>query len=290
MSITREQLELQIKQLSEVRTDTRIIGIHTTDWSGNDSVSAGDATFRVSWCESPLAVSEQLAALGDGERLVLLTPLTDGDLGADVLARLARRRLIHPERWQMVRDAYRVSKIDPRLPVESWMAEALLAAAPVRHHLPANFLDADAAWEHVLDHVLGLRNGRPDADAIVKWSMLPDAANPFCGPRRTAGGRGRAADGTNGGCSRWTVRVCGHCRKRPRSVANRSRVRRVVRKGRCHAGSGTCSSGGTPGAAPRRCWHRTISWSGVGGMRPARAARHASGSARRVAGLVANAC
>ena len=179
MSITREQLELQVRQLCEHRTDTRVIGIHTTDWPGDDSVSAGDATFRVSWCESPLAVSEQLAALGDGERLVLLTPLNDADLGADVLARLTRRRLIHPERWQMVRDAYGVTTVDPRLPAQSWMAEALLAAAPARRRLPANLLDADTAWKQVLDHFLALSDGRPDADAIVKWSMQPDAATRF---------------------------------------------------------------------------------------------------------------
>ena len=70
MSITRKQLELQVKQLCETRPDTRIIGIHTADWRGDDSVSAGDATFRVSWCKSPLAVSEQLAALDDGERFL----------------------------------------------------------------------------------------------------------------------------------------------------------------------------------------------------------------------------
>ena len=179
MSITREQLALQVKQLCESRADTRIVGIHTSRWQGCDSIAAGDVTFRVSWCESPLAVSEQLASLDDAERLLVLTPLSDADLGADVLARLARRRLIHPERWQMVRDAYGVATVDPRLPAQSWMAEALLAALPTRRRLPSNVLDADAAWRQVLDHFLALPDGSPDADAIVRWSMQPDAVDRF---------------------------------------------------------------------------------------------------------------
>ena len=181
MSLTPEQLTLQVKQLCERRPDTRVIGIHAPHWRGGASISTGQAAFRVSWCESALAVSEQLAALDDGERLVVLTPLDETELGADVLARLARRRLIHPDRWQMVSDAYGVVEVDPRLPAESWMAEALLAATPARRTLPAKVLDAGAAWRQVLGHVLGLDDGSPDADAVVRWSASaqPDAAARF---------------------------------------------------------------------------------------------------------------
>ena len=59
------------------------------------------------------------------------------------------------------------------------MAEALLAAAPTWRRLLTNFLDADSAWWQVLDHFLALPDGRPDADAIVKWSMQPDAATRY---------------------------------------------------------------------------------------------------------------
>ena len=179
MSITREQLALQVTQLCERRPDTRLVGLHTRHWQGGGSIAAGDVTFRVAWCESPLAISEQLAALRDGERLVVLTPLTDKDLGADVLARLARRRLVHPGRWQMVRDAYGVAAVDPRLPAQSWMADALLAALPARRALPANILDVDAAWLQVLDHFLALPDASPDADTIIRWSMQPNAAERF---------------------------------------------------------------------------------------------------------------
>ena len=179
MSVTPEQLTLQVKQLCEQRPETRVVGIHAPYWRGGDSITAGAATFRVAWCESALAVSEQLAALDEGERLVVLTPLPENELSADVLARLARRRLIHPDRWQMVRDAYRVAAVDPRLPAEPWMAEALLAAPPPPRTLPAKVLDAGAAWRQVLGHSLGLADGSPDAGAVVRWSVQPDAAARF---------------------------------------------------------------------------------------------------------------
>ena len=179
MSVTPEQLTLQVKQLCERRPDTRVVGVHAAHWSGGDAIAAGAATFRVAWCESALAVSERLAALSGGERLVVLTPLDETDLGADVLARLARRRLLHPDRWQMVRDAYGVGAVDPRLPAEPWMADALLAAPPRPRTLPANVLDAGAAWRQVLGHFLGLDDGSPDADAVVRWSVRPDAAERF---------------------------------------------------------------------------------------------------------------
>ena len=200
MSVTPEQLTLQVKQLCERQPGTRVVGIHAPHWRGGDSITAGAATFRVAWCESALAVSEQLAALDEGERLVVLTPLPENELGADVLARLARRRLIHPDRWQMVRDAYRVAAVDPRLPAERWMAEALLAAPPPPRTLPAQVLDAGVAWRQVLDHSLGLADGNPDADSVLRWSVRPDAAARFAElPARLAEAVGQRLEQSAGG-------------------------------------------------------------------------------------------
>ena len=179
MNIAPEHLSEEVRQLCERWPDTRVIGIRATQWQGGGSIVIDDVTFRVSWCASALSVAEELAALGDGERLILLTPLEDADLGLDVLARLARRRLIRPERWQMVRDAYGVRSVDPRLPAYAWMADALLAARPGKRTTPANALDAATAWRYVLGHFLDLPDGSPDADTILRWSMEPGAAERF---------------------------------------------------------------------------------------------------------------
>lgn len=78
-----------------------------------------------------------------------------------------------------MRDAYGVAAVDPRLPMEPWMAEALLSARPRRRGLKTSVLDADTAWTHVLEHHLELPDGRPDPASIIRWSMEPGAAERF---------------------------------------------------------------------------------------------------------------
>ena len=177
--MTPEHLTRQVERLCERWPDTRVVGVHAARWRGDDSIAVNGETFPVRWCPSALAVSERLAALGDDDRLIVLTPLVDKDLGLDVLARLARRRLHHPERWQMVRDAYGVASVDPRLPMQPWMADALLGARPHRRRSPASVLDAGTAWTHVLAHHLDLSDGAPDAGTIIRWSIEPGAAERF---------------------------------------------------------------------------------------------------------------
>ena len=177
--MTPEHLAQQVERLCERAPDTRIVGLHAEEWLGGESIAVNGDPFLVRWCASPLAVSEQLSAVAEDDRLIVLTPLTDSDLSLDVLARFARRQLLHPDRWQLVRDAYRVAAVDPRLPMQSWMADALLSARPERHTARANTLDADTAWAHLLRHNLGLPSGNPDAESIIAWSTDPQTAGRF---------------------------------------------------------------------------------------------------------------
>ena len=177
--MTPEHLTGQVERLCERWPDTRVVGVHASRWQGGDSITVDGGTFPVHWCVSALALSERLAALGEDDRLIVLTPLVDKNLSLDVRARLARGRLFHPERWQMVREAYGVAAVDPRLPMQPWMADALLSARPRQGRSPASVLDADTAWLHVLGHHLDIPDGSPDAGAIIRWSMEPGAAERF---------------------------------------------------------------------------------------------------------------
>ena len=177
--MTPEHLTRQVERLREKWPDTRIVGVHATRWQGGDSITVGGETFPVHWCASALALSERLTGLGEDDRLIVLTPLADKNLSLDVRARLTRGRLFHPERWQMVCDAFGVAAVDPRLPMQPWMADALLSARPHQGRSKARVLDADTAWLHVLDHHLGMPDGSPDAGAIIRWSMEPGSAERF---------------------------------------------------------------------------------------------------------------
>ncbi len=81
--------------------------------------------------------------------------------------------------WQLVRDAYGVAAVDPRLPMQSWMADALLSARPERRAARANTLDLDTAWTHLLRHHLGLPSGNPDVESIIAWSTDRRIAGRF---------------------------------------------------------------------------------------------------------------
>jgi len=72
----------------------------------------------------------------------------------------------------MVRDLFRARQIDPRLASQSWIADVLLQHLPEAGYPPvaSGLLDADTAWTQVLKP-LGFPNGRPDAVALLQWSL-----------------------------------------------------------------------------------------------------------------------
>ena len=102
-----------------------------------------------------------------------MTPLDEAQLGLDVLARLAGRQLYRIDHWHMVRDLFRARDLDPRLPSQAWLAEALLQHIPQGGYPPvaSGLLDAETVWRHLLTQCLELPDGRPDAVALLSWSL-----------------------------------------------------------------------------------------------------------------------
>ena len=171
---TPEQVATQVATIRMHRPEGLIIGICTPGgWTGGDEIEVNGERVPVAYCPSRLEISERLAALEDADQLVILTPLSDQALSLDVLARIAGRRLVHIDRWEMVREAFGATKIDPRLPMRGWLAEALLTAMAADGFPPApsGWLDADAAWHALLGHYLGIATGRPDAKDLIQWSV-----------------------------------------------------------------------------------------------------------------------
>jgi len=174
---TPEQAAAQVALIRRDRQDARVIGIHAPGpWLSGTTLTVQGETFPVAYCTSALQVSEALVSHpADAPPLVLITPLEDGQLSLDVRARLAGRQLYHIDRWQMVRDLFRAREIDPRLPASGWFADALVQHMPAGGYPPvaSGLLDADTAWTHLLTQHLGLCNGRPDAVALLAWSVEP---------------------------------------------------------------------------------------------------------------------
>ena len=187
---TPAQVAAQVAMVRRHRPEERVIGIHMPGgWLGGATLQVNGESCNVIYCSSGLQVREALASLktprptprppGGGKEaaaeplLVVITPLNEAQLGLDVLARLAGRQLYRIDHWQMVRDLFHAREVDPRLPSQTWLAEALLQHVPQGGYPPvaSGLLDTETVWKHLLAQCLELREDRPDAVALLTWSL-----------------------------------------------------------------------------------------------------------------------
>ena len=174
------QIQQQIATVLRHDAEARTLGIYATrQGSWPERVKVGPRAFRLLWCDSPLSAREALLDAGeDGDGLVLLTEADDQSLGADLLARLSRGRVFRLQSWELVRDLFQARDIDPRLGRYDWIADLLVERAPAAGYAPApgGFLSADEAWRQVLECALGIADARPDALALLEWTLREDAS------------------------------------------------------------------------------------------------------------------
>jgi hypothetical protein len=152
-------------------------------WAGPEFLNVAEDRWPLVYCPSALAIREALTAhdATNGLPLIILTPVSDDQLGWDVKIRLAKGRVIAMEPWAILMDLFRARGVDPRVSRFGWMAEALLANMPAGGYspTPSGMLDADTAWTHALNATLGLQTGRPDAQTLLVWSAQAGAAHRF---------------------------------------------------------------------------------------------------------------
>ncbi len=149
-----------------------MIGIRASGrWTGERLKHDGEETYLVEQCDSPLAMRIALRE-DSGEAIkVLITELEDRDLGEDVLMRLARRRLIPIDRWQIVKSLLRATSIDPRIGRQNWIADLLMELVG-RGAVPTGSRRVSRRGAGLVDSagaLLGLAGDRPDLLAVLKW-------------------------------------------------------------------------------------------------------------------------
>src|SRR5262249_5681878 len=132
-------------------------------WQGRDQIVVGQETWRVAQCDSVLELRQRLSDLQGGP-LVLVTSLSTAEIGDDVRARLFKQQLIPVDSWNALADRFRAGHVDPILRQSTALADTALDAlgnleAPI---VPSGVLTAEAVWQVVLQHRLGLSPVRPD--------------------------------------------------------------------------------------------------------------------------------
>ena len=135
----------------------------------------GSEEIPVFQSDSVLALRERLVDLpDDGPPLVVLTGLSEPELGGDLLARFAHGRLFAVDPWQLVKDRFRASNVDPRLAARhGWAARALLDAEPEAGYdpVPSGFLDAETVWRRLFRTRVGTPRGERDPEALLAWAL-----------------------------------------------------------------------------------------------------------------------
>ncbi len=200
------QIERELDKLLTANADARVLGMRSpTQRRWPEFIDRAGRRFRVAWCASELEVRERLdeVEVNGSEGVVVLTPLDVASLGGDITARLPRGRLAQSDRWTVLRNAFRVRDVDPRLRGQRWLADLLIDRSPVGGYAPAagGMLDLETAWRALQEQVLGLPAGRTDAAALLEWTLdvtvlerfvaMPDTARGEVTKRLTgAGGLG----------------------------------------------------------------------------------------------------
>jgi hypothetical protein len=126
---TPAQIRAQVSAILDKVPDARVIGIRAPlTVELGERLRVGDRELPVARSDSVLDIRERLDQISDGSGpMVLLTPVEEAELGADLISRLAKRQLFAVEPWQLLKDRFRARFVDPRLVQHHpWIAQALL--------------------------------------------------------------------------------------------------------------------------------------------------------------------
>ena len=226
------QIRAQVKSVREDCPDARAIGIGLPALDESAAPSAlriGAEELPVVRCRSVLALRERLVDLpATGPPLVVLTDLPPTELGDDLRARLARRRLFSIDAWQLVKERFKARHVDPRL-VEphAWAAQALLDAEPEAgyHPAPSGFLDAETAWRGLFEGLLGIPRGERDPETLLAWALDDEPVQRLAALAPTVRDGLAAAAGDSAGRAARAILACaGRLGRRAVSVGLVARV------------------------------------------------------------------
>ena len=182
MTLSVPQITAQLEAVLAREPGALAVAIRSAtkqDWP--DAVTQRGRRFALRWCDSMLAMREALCDVEQVDTthagLVLLTPLGSNEIAEDIAARLARGRVFQPEGWQIVRQLFGAKEVDARLGRYSWMPQVLVDGATQGAYAPVanGFLDLETAWKELLQRFLQLDVARPDATALLQWTMEPSA-------------------------------------------------------------------------------------------------------------------
>jgi PglZ domain len=172
-AISPQQLRSLVEDKWQRDQDAFAVGLHvTTAWRGPAEVEFDFGKASVVRADTVFQVREELLnAERQNRRIILLTRLQRGDLGHDVIARLARCRLFPIDDWASLCALFRAKELDRSI-CDQAIAQALLENAPADGYPPvsAGILDAGTVWRAVSRHVFEMGESEPDLVGLLLWA------------------------------------------------------------------------------------------------------------------------
>ncbi|MEU9822873.1 BREX-2 system phosphatase PglZ [Pseudonocardia alni] len=177
-------------QLGKLPDGCRALGIRTADeprWRGEPTAVIEGRRLRIAPCSSVLGVLDALATAVEDEVTVLLTNLSERELGDAVLAKLHKGRLLEADRYTLVRDLLGARSLDPRISKDTWLVDALITLANAERipSLTGTTLNRRRAVSLVVQARLGVDPEQADLPKLVaafddtlvraEWRDLPEA-------------------------------------------------------------------------------------------------------------------
>src|SRR6266568_3135753 len=179
--MTESFLISQVEPLRSKAKQGEVIGIFSASrWQGGATVAFARETWRVAQCDSVLELRERLSE-DASSLLVVVTPLAITEVGEDVRARLYKQRLFTVDSWTLLTARFKARQVDPSLRLQPELAEAALEALEQSDPLPvpSGVLTAEAVWQVVVRHRLGLENARPDVQEFLEWLAAGSAVTKW---------------------------------------------------------------------------------------------------------------
>ncbi len=176
-ALTPAVLRPLLEELHRTRPDEPLIGVQLDGaWDGGDHILLGGQERPVRVCRAPLDVRVASVEQDElGAPLVVLTPLSDRQLGLDLTARFAGQRLLRPSLARAVMQLFDAHDLDRRIAREEWLLRALLEYQPSAGYgpVPSGALTAERAWDELLRATLDLPGSAPTLRELLIWSQDP---------------------------------------------------------------------------------------------------------------------
>ena len=133
MILTEGQIKAQVRAIRKKANRSAVAFALRSDgpWSGPPRLTIDGLPHRVAFCRSDLELRELLRSTSaENEPLVALCPFDSAQLGEDVLARLAKRRVHPPQQMEILGSLFQATSVDARILTNVPLTNALVEHAP----------------------------------------------------------------------------------------------------------------------------------------------------------------